>query len=45
MDKDQLTKLDSYGHKPLNTLSKDQLKEYYILLQMRIQEVRKKQEE
>lgn len=39
MTKDDLTKLDNYGHKALDSLSEDQLKEYMVLLELRLKEV------
>jgi succinate dehydrogenase flavin-adding protein (antitoxin of CptAB toxin-antitoxin module) len=39
MTKEELTKLDNYGHKELKSLTEDQLKDYLSLLEMRRQEV------
>lgn len=39
MTKEELTKLDNYGHKELKSLNEDQLNEYLSLLEMRRQEV------
>ena len=39
MTKEELTKLDNYGHKEIASLDKDQLKEYAMLLDARYQEV------
>lgn len=39
MTKEDLTRLDHYGHKELSELTEDQLNEYAALLQMRRQEV------
>lgn len=39
MTKEELTKLDNYGHKELKSLTEDQLDEYLSLLEMRRQEV------
>lgn len=40
MTKEELILLDNYGHKSLKDITKEQLKEYCTLLQMRIQEVK-----
>lgn len=39
MTKEELTRLDNYGHKELKSLTEDQLKEYMVLLEMRLKEV------
>lgn len=39
MTKDELTRLDNYGHKELDTLDEIELREYATLLKMRRQEV------
>lgn len=39
MTKDDLTRLDNYGHKQLEELTEMQLNEYATLLEMRRQEV------
>jgi len=39
MTKEELTKLDNYGHKELKSLNEDQLNEYMVLLEMRLKEV------
>ncbi len=39
MTKEELTKLDNYGHRELKSLTEDQLKEYMVLLEMRLKEV------
>ncbi|GAI88373.1 unnamed protein product, partial [marine sediment metagenome] len=33
MTKEELTKLDNYGHRELKSLTEDQLKEYMVLLE------------